>query len=132
MPPKKLGRPLVVLLVLEALLFVVSLPGLGIETRKFTDYATWAAPIFLGLTIIIFAGVVAAVAMARRPSDWTARLGAVVAGAAIAITLFDLSAIAGPKAPLGPLGLSAVVLVVSAGILYAAWRDMLVAPPTQT
>ncbi|MCI4352557.1 MAG: hypothetical protein L3K14_04135 [Thermoplasmata archaeon] len=130
MATKKLGRPLVALLLVEAVLFVVSLPGFGIETRKFTDYAMWAGPVFLGLTILIFAGVLAAVATARRMSDWTARLALIVAAAAVAIVLFDLSAVAGPPDPPGPLALSAVVLVVSALILYCAWRDMQSAPET--
>lgn len=124
MGTRRFARPLVLLLVVEALLFVASLPGLGIETRKFTQYAMWAAPIFLGLTIVIFAGAVVAVVTARRPSLTTARVSVIVGFAAIAITLFDLSAIAGPPDPPGPLGLSVVVLIVSGAMLLLAYREI--------
>jgi peptidoglycan/LPS O-acetylase OafA/YrhL len=126
---RRMGRPLVLLLAMQAILFLVSLPGLGLETRKFTDYAPWAGPIFLILTLVIFVGILAAIAVARRPSHGTASLAIVVAIAAVAIVLFDLSAIAGPPDPPGPLGVSAVVLVVSAAMLFLASREMREPPP---
>ena len=129
MATPRFARPLVLLLIVEAILFIVSLPGLGLETRKFTQYATWAAPIFLGLTIVIFAGVVGAAATARRPSRTTASLAVLVGVATIAITLFDLSAIAGPPDPPGPFGLSVVVLIVSALVLFLAYRELPTAAP---
>ena len=115
----------------QIVLFVLSLPGFGVETRKFSQYANWAGPVFLGLTLGIFLTGIAGLLLVRRNLRGAARSGIVMAVAAIAIVLFDLSSVAGPPDPPGPLALSAVVLGVSVAILYVGVRALrtAAAPP---
>ncbi|HKS59917.1 MAG TPA: hypothetical protein VJS68_03975 [Thermoplasmata archaeon] len=131
MAPSGFRRPVVLLLALEAVLFLVSLPGFGIETRSFAQYAAWAGPIFLTLTLVIFGSAIAGIVLAKRPPNWSRRMGILAAGAAVSVTLFDLSAVAGPPDPTGPLILSGVVIVVSAAILLAVGMEMRT-PPTDS
>ena len=111
-----------VLAIVVLLLFVVSLPGLGIETRPFTSYAPWAGPVFLVLTIIIFAtGIAVPLLHARRPR-LSLQLSFVLGAAAIATVAFDTSHIGGLPPPLAPLVLGLIAAVVAAGLLFtAAW-----------
>ncbi|HKV89952.1 MAG TPA: hypothetical protein VJQ43_02010 [Thermoplasmata archaeon] len=108
----------VALLGLELILFLVSLPGFGIETRSFTSYAAWAGPIFLVLTLLVFGLGLAGIAVVWRNPRRSAQLGAGMAVAAVVTVLFDLSHVAGPPDPPGPLVLSVFVIIVSAGVLF--------------
>jgi hypothetical protein len=103
-------------------LYLVSLPGFGIETRPYTSYAAWAAPVFLALTLVIFAGGIAAIALLRsRP--WTATHASDAAGvAAIVAVILDTSHVGGVPPPTGPLLLGIVVAVVGALILFNGYR----------
>jgi hypothetical protein len=112
--PTMLAASVVVLLGL----YLISLPGFGIETRPYTSYAAWAAPVFLGLTLVIFAGGIAALALLRSRS-WTATHASDAAGvAAIVAVLLDTSHVGGLPPPTGPLLLGIVVAVVGALILF--------------
>jgi hypothetical protein len=94
-------------------LFLISLPGFGIETRKTSDYSAWAGPVFLLLTILVFVlGIVAAV-FPRRTSG-TFKSAVVGQGAvAIIINLLDFSGLGGPRPPVGPLVLGVAALIVA-------------------
>jgi hypothetical protein len=115
-------RGLALLLALQIVLFFLSLPGLGIETRTTSQYAAWAGPIFLGLTLLVFVTGVVGILLVRRRPRWGGMFGLAMGVTAVAIVLFDLSAVAGPPDPPGPLVLSAVVLAVCVGIFYQASR----------
>lgn len=106
-------RPLIVLVLVQLAIFVVSLPGLGLETRKPTDYAAWAGPIFLLLTILVFLTGVAAVALAGSRVGASIRLGALQGAIAIGINLLDFSHVGGPPPPTGPLILGVLAVVVA-------------------
>jgi peptidoglycan/LPS O-acetylase OafA/YrhL len=122
MVPEGLRRSLIGGLALQLILFVLSLPGLGIETRTTGDYAAWAGPIFLVLTLLIFVLGIVGILLAIRGRRSSALAASGMAWAAVAIVLFDLSAIGGPPDPPGPLALSAVVLVVCGLLFYLSAR----------
>ena len=113
-------RILLALVGVQLVIFVLSLPGLGIETRSASQYAAWAAPIFLGLTALVFALGVAAIAVARRRMPVAARLAVAQAGAALVTNVLDISHVGGPPPPTGPLILAIVSIAVAVGeIVYA-------------
>jgi hypothetical protein len=122
MKPMSPSAGLAVSVVALLALFLVSLPGLGIETRSFTSYASWAAPIFLGFTLVIFAGGIAALGLLRsRP--WTATHASDAAGIAAIVTVaLDTSHVGGLPPPTGPLILGIVVAIVGAFVLYGGYR----------
>jgi len=128
MAPSSRERALIGALFVLVVLFIVSLPGLGVETRTTAQYAAWAGPIFLVLTILVFALSLAGIGLARYGRRSVAATAGGAATAAVAIVLFDLSAIGGPPDPPGPLALSVVVLVVCALIYYLALRSQPIAP----
>jgi hypothetical protein len=109
-----------VLLAILIVLFVVSLPGFGIETRRFTQYAAWAGPVFLVLTILVFAGAAGGLATGRSRPRLSASLATLAAASAIVATLLDFSLVGGPPAPPGPFVLGIVTLAVSVLILVVA------------
>jgi hypothetical protein len=107
-------RLLAILILVQLLIFVVSLPGLGVETRTPSQYAPWAGPIFLLLTILVFALGIAALLMLRYGAARTSQLALGQAIVAIATNAFDFSHVGGPAPPIGPtvLGLIAIVIAV--------------------
>ena len=117
-PRNRLGLLVAVLLAL----FLVSLPGFGIETRSFMAYAAWAGPIFLILTLVVFVGGVIALVFLRsnlrRACDGARASGA----AAILATLLDYSGIGGPAPPRGPLVLGLIVLLVGLAVVVVSYR----------
>ena len=114
-------RPLIVLVVVQPAIFVVSLPGFGLETRKPTDYAAWAGPIFLLLTILVFLTGAAAVILAGSRGGASIRLGALQGVIAIGINLLDFSHVGGPPPPTGPLLLG--VIAIAVGVLELLFAD---------
>jgi hypothetical protein len=116
----KVGWGLVGLVVVELIIFLVSLPGFGIETRTSNQYAPWAGPIFLGLTLLVFVLGIVALVFARRGGPRFVRLAAAQAVVVIATNLFDFSGAGGPHPPLGPLVLGVAALIVALGELALA------------
>jgi peptidoglycan/LPS O-acetylase OafA/YrhL len=115
------------LLLAQLIVFVISLPGFGVETRSFTQYASWAGPVFLVLTLLVFGlGILGLLFLRRREGRgaWAAIGMALSAAAAV---LLDLSHVGGPPPPPGPLVLSAVALVLSALLLFAGGRVVMAA-----
>jgi hypothetical protein len=110
-----------ILIVVLLLLFLVSFPGFGIETRSYSSYAAWAGPIFLVLSLLIFASGIAALLLRWRGSANAPYLGMVMAGAAIATILLDVSHVGGLPPPTGPLLLSALGLVIAAALLWVSY-----------
>jgi hypothetical protein len=106
----------------ELILFLVSLPGFGIETRSFTQYAAWAGPVFLILTLAIFAGGIASLALLRRNPDRSSTCAMAMAGAAITTVALDTSHVGGPPPPVGPFWLGVVGAVIALAIIWAAIR----------
>ena len=106
------------LLALLLVIFLISLPGFGIETRTTSQYSAWAGPVFLVLTILVFALGVSAFVTSRRRARASASLAIGAGLAAIATNLLDFSHVGGPAPPTGPLVLGilatlvAVVLIV--------------------
>src|ERR1700730_4929556 len=93
---------LVLAAALDLLIFIVALPGFGIETRTVSDYKSWGGPIFLLLTVILFAsGVAALVTSPSRPGP-SARFALLMAAAGIVTVLLDDSGLAGKLPPAGP------------------------------
>lgn len=123
-------RTLLVLVVVEIALFVVSLPGFGVETRSFTQYAAWAGPEFLLLTLLIFIpGVIAVVYLFRKP----ARAGSAAilsAIAALATVALDTSHVGGPPPPPGPFWLGVVAALIAVAIIVCGWRVLRRSEPT--
>jgi hypothetical protein len=116
------------LLIVQLLVFLVALPGFGIETRSFTQYAAWAGPIFLALTVVLFAAGIAGLVTLRRPSNASPISALTVAVAALLTVLLDDSHVAGPPPPAGPLVLSVIAIVVSALLIVFAYQSMGAAP----
>ncbi|HEV2231629.1 MAG TPA: hypothetical protein VGV64_04315 [Thermoplasmata archaeon] len=114
------GRALALGLLIELVVFVVSLPGFGIETRSFTQYASWAGPIFLGLTLVIFASGLAGIGWSGRRPRAAAYLAIVMGVASIATTVFDDSHLGGPPPPMGPYLLGFVSIAVAIGLFALA------------
>jgi hypothetical protein len=115
-------KALLAFTIVQLLIFVVSLPGVGIETRKFTQYAAWAGPVFLVLTVLVFALGLASIATVRRPTKTTANAGAAMAIVAAITNLLDFSHLGGPPPPPGPFYLGIVALVVAILQLLSAAR----------
>jgi hypothetical protein len=95
------------------LIFLISLPGFGIETRKPSDYQPWAGPVFLILTLLVFAFGVAALVAARSSASWLVRLGVAQGAAALLTNVLDISHVGGPPPPTGPLVLGAISIAVA-------------------
>jgi hypothetical protein len=108
--------------VLQLVIFVVSLPGVGIETRKFTQYASWAGPLFLVLTVLVFALGLGTIATVRRPTKTAANAGAAMAIFAAVTNILDFSHLGGPPPSPGPLYLGIASLVVAILQLLSAAR----------
>jgi hypothetical protein len=107
---------------LQLLVFVVSLPGFGIETRSFTQYARWAGPVFLALTVLVFALGILSLATVRRPTKTTANAAAAMAILAAVTNLLDFSHLGGPAPPPAPFALGIASLVLAIGQLLASAR----------
>lgn len=121
----------VALAVVLMVIFVLSLPGLGLETRKTTDYAAWAGPIFLVLTLLVFAFGVATFVLRKRSVRSLRSVAGSQAVVAILLNLLDFSGVGGPRPPLGPLvlGVSAVaVAVLELGVMFSL-RSQESSPP---
>lgn len=95
-------------------IFLVSLPGFGIETRKTTDYSAWAGPVFLILTLLVFALGVAAIMARKRATGTLQATAGSQAAVAVLLNLLDFSGVGGPRPPPGPLvlGVSAIVIAI--------------------
>lgn len=122
-------RTLLVLVVVQLAIFVVSLPGLGIETRSPSQYAAWAGPLFLLLTVLVFALGIGALVLARSRAIGAARLGLGQGVVAIVTNLLDFSHVGGPPPPSGPLILGAIAIVVAVAELVVAFRVPRSLPP---
>lgn len=121
-PVPRLSSTLGIAIVAQLAIFLISLPGLGVETRKPSDYAAWAGPMFLILTILVFVLGLAAFALWRR-RPWGARnLAMGQAAAAVATNLLDISHVGGPAPPMGPLVLGLLSIVVAVVAIYEASR----------
>lgn len=118
--PRSLGTVFVGVVLAQILVFIISLPGLGIETRKPSDYAAWAGPIFLGLTLLVFALGIAALALLRSRVSLGLGLGAGQAIAAVTTNLFDISHVGGPPPPPGPLLLAGLSIVLAIATVVSA------------
>jgi hypothetical protein len=108
-------KALLGLVATQVVIFVVSLPGFGVETRKPTAYAAWAGPIFLVLTVLIFVLGVAAFLFSRGEGPRLARTVLLQAAVAFVINAFDFSGVGGPRPPPGPLALGLLAIVVAVG-----------------
>lgn len=106
----------------QMFVFLASLPGFGIETRTTSQYAAWAGPIFLVLTILVFVLGVAMLAYYRSKPWTSARLGLGQAVAAIATNLLDFSHVGGPAPPLGPFVLGVIALILAVGAIACVVR----------
>lgn len=115
-------RTLLFLVAAQMVVFLVSLPGFGIETRTPGQYAAWAGPLFLALTILVFALGIAALAMARSRATTTTRLALGQGVVAIATNLLDFSHVGGPAPPTGPLVLGLIAIVIAGGELLLGFR----------
>jgi peptidoglycan/LPS O-acetylase OafA/YrhL len=115
-----LGKLVVVLQAVLLVLFFLAFPGLGIETRPYTSYASWAGPLFLVLTLLIFGAGLATLALLRRRGRVAAALGIVGGITAVAVVALDLSHVGGLPAPLGPLVLGLVSAAVAVALIVAA------------
>lgn len=104
----------------QLVIFIVSLPGFGIETRKPSDYSVWAGPIFLLLTILVIVLGLGFFAVARRRPRSARRLAVGQAFAAIATNVLDISHVGGPAPPNGPLVLGILSIIVAVATLWAA------------
>gem|GEM_PF-2762208 len=104
---------LLALVAVQLLIFVLSLPGLGIETRTPGQYAAWAGPIFLVLTLLVFLLGIGALASSRSRPTWVPGLSAGQGVMALLTNLLDISQIGGPAPPTGPLILGVVSIVVA-------------------
>src|SRR5215472_15029883 len=95
--PNPIG-PLGALVLVQVIIFILSLPGFGIETRKPSDYAAWAGPIFLILTVLVLAlGVLAILLLLRDRATGARKLALGQAVAALATNLLDISHVGGPS-----------------------------------
>lgn len=112
-------------------IFVLSLPGFGIETRKPSDYSAWAGPLFLALTILVFLLGAGAIVALRNRMGLARMLGVGQAVSALLTNFLDLSHIGGAAPPGGPLALGVVSILVAFLTLYAAWC-LLCPPPEPT
>ncbi len=122
MPLRPSTRALVALLVVQLFIFVISLPGFGVETRSTSQYSAWAGPVFLGLTLLVFAFGVAGLVMCWRRTRTAAYLATAMGVFAAVTVLFDYSGVGGAKPPTGPFILGIVALIVSALLFISAWR----------
>ena len=113
---------LTLLLLIELVVFIVSLPGFGIETRSLSAYAPWSGPIFLLLTILIFLSGLAGIGLASRRPRASAKFGWAMGLAAILTVVLDDSRVAGPAPPPGPYALGFVAILVALAIFAAALR----------
>lgn len=104
----------------QIFVFLISLPGLGIETRKPSDYAAWAGPIFLVLTLLVFAFGIAALVFVRSRVGLSFSLGGGQAILAVTTNLLDISHVGGPPPPPGPLLLAGVSIVLATVTLVSA------------
>ncbi|HEV2317715.1 MAG TPA: hypothetical protein VGV89_09110 [Thermoplasmata archaeon] len=116
-------RTLAILVVLQMVIFLISLPGFGIETRTTGQYAPWAGPIFLVLTILVFAFGIAALAVMRSRTRTFVRLASAQAVVAVATNLFDFSHVGGPAPPIGPFVLGVIALFVALAEIAVASRS---------
>jgi NADH:ubiquinone oxidoreductase subunit K len=107
----------------QIVIFVISLPGFGIENRKASQYAAWAGPIFLLLTLLVFAFGIAALALAGRRPATAVWLALIQAAVAVITNLFDFSHVGGPAPPPGPfvLGLLSILVALVEIVLGLAW-----------
>ncbi|MCI4348878.1 MAG: hypothetical protein L3J93_01485 [Thermoplasmata archaeon] len=112
-----------ILVVVLAILFLVSFPGFGIETRSYASYAAWAGPIFLILSLLIFASGIVGLLLHWRGSTKAPYFGMVMAGAAIATILLDISHVGGLPPPTGPLILSGIGLVLAVVLLWVSYSE---------
>ncbi len=112
-PVSSANRVLVGLLAIQLIVFLVSLPGFGIETRKFTQFAAWAGPIFLVLTLVVFTFGASGIALTWRRPRTAAYLAVGMGVSALAAILLDLSKVGGPAPPTGPLILAIVGIVIA-------------------
>ena len=109
----KPGRLLLALVVIQLVIFIVSLPGFGIETRTPAQYAAWAGPLFLLFTLLIFVLGLAALGLSRSRPAWTRNLAVGQGVVALAINFLDISHVGGPAPPTGPLILGIASIVVA-------------------
>lgn len=119
----------------QIMIFIVSLPGFGVETRKASDYSAWAGPIFLLLTVLVFALGVAAIVALRSRGHLARELGAGQAVSALATNLLDISHVGGPPPPSGPLLLGILSILVALVTLVVVsvrrrQRDHATTPPS--
>jgi hypothetical protein len=113
-------RFLGILVAVQLVIFLVSLPGFGIETRTTSQYAFWAGPVFLVLTLLVFALGVASLGLIRSRRCLSAELGLGQGVVAIVTNLFDFSHIGGPAPPTGPFVLGSIAVVVALAELALA------------
>ena len=123
-------RPLQVLVVVQLVIFLVSLPGLGLETRAPSQYAAWAGPVFLGLTFLVFALGVSSLGLGGSRPARAVQLGAAQAVAAIATNVLDFSHVGGPPPPTGPLVLGVISIVIALAQLASSRMLPRGPPPT--
>lgn len=117
----------IAVVLVQIAIFVVSLPGFGVETRKPSDYSVWAGPLFLLLTVLVFALGIAALVTLRLRQMLARELGAGQALAAIATNVLDISHVGGPPPPAGPLVLGVLSILVAATTLVVV--AAIVRPP---
>ncbi|HZY69495.1 MAG TPA: hypothetical protein VFF67_00760 [Thermoplasmata archaeon] len=115
-------RTLLVLILVQMVVFLVSLPGFGIETRTVSQYSAWAGPVFLLLTVLVFVLGIAAFVLSRSRATAAARFGFGQGVVAIVTNLLDFSHVGGPAPPAGPLVLGVIAIVVALGELLLALR----------
>jgi hypothetical protein len=126
-------RAFIGVVLVQIAIFVLSLPGFGVETRKASDYSVWAGPIFLLLTVLVFALGIAAIVALRSRLHLARELGAGQAVAALATNLLDISHAGGPPPPTGPLVLgilSILVALVTLAVVAVLLRPRVEAMPS--
>lgn len=122
------ARVLAGLVAAQIIIFLISLPGFGIETRTASQYAAWAGPIFLGLTVLVFAIGAASLLGMRGSGRWFGPLAGGQGVAAIVTNVLDFSGVGGPRPPTGPLVLGVVAILVALSEIVLAFGKLSTVP----
>lgn len=131
MPLSAPVKPLFVLFVVALVVEIFLLPGVGVETRQASQFASWVNAIFLGLLVVAFVLIVAALVMAWSRPRLTAYLAYLFGFIVVTLAILDISQIGGPAPPTG-VSILEIIKLVNVIFLFRFSGRLLRRPTTQS